>query len=153
MNARRLVFPSWYYFRTGYGTYFSFLLGVATTFVTIYYLAIDHMPFLKELFPNFWVFSIIGVVVGTVACILVGYAHLKRTQAYSAEVRVGVEANPYTRMTTPGKEEKVSWFAQNGLTHKRVYPTWPWHGTNRSPDIFATGIRNELDCALVKYRK
>lgn len=109
MNLRKLGFRSWYYFRTGYGTYFSFLLGVATTFVTVYYLAIEHMSFLKQIFPNFWIFSLIGSVAGTVACILIGYAHLKRTQAYSAEVTVGVEANPYTRKTTPGKEEKVSW--------------------------------------------
>ncbi len=109
MNARRLLFRSWYYFRTGYSTYISFLLGVATTFVTVYYLAIDHIAPLKELFPNFWTFSLAGSIVGVVVCVLVGYSHLKRTQAYSAEVTVGVEANPYTRMSTPGKELKVSW--------------------------------------------
>jgi len=37
------------------------------------------------------------------------------------------------------EEEVKTWFEENGLTYKRVYPTWPWHDVNRSRDIFATG--------------
>lgn len=39
------------------------------------------------------------------------------------------------------EQEVETWFVENGLTYKRVHPTW--HGVNRSRDIFATGIQTD----------
>jgi hypothetical protein len=107
MNLTRLLFRSWYYFRIGYGTYLTFLLGFATTIVTVYYLAINNIPALKSVFTSFWLFTILSVAVGVPLSVLGGWLHLKRSQAYSSEVDIGVEANPYYFKIIPGKEKEL----------------------------------------------
>jgi hypothetical protein len=91
----------------GYNTYLAFLLGFVTTIVTVYYLAINNIAFLKSVFPSFWLFSILALVVGVPLAIFMGLFHFKRSQAYSAEVDIGVEANPYYYKVTPGKEREL----------------------------------------------
>jgi len=108
LNVRQFLFRSWYYFRIGYGTYLTFLLGFATTIVTVYYLAINNIPALKSMFPSFLLFSILAIAIGVPLSILAGYTHFKRSRAYSAEVDIGVEANPYYYKVTPGKEREIS---------------------------------------------
>lgn len=107
MNLRRLLFRSWYYLRIGYSTYLTFLLGFATTVVTVYYLAINNIPFLKLIFTSFIVFSICAAAVGVPLSILAGYVHFKRSRAYSAEIDIAVETNPYYFKITPGKEREI----------------------------------------------
>jgi len=107
LNLRRLLFRSWYYFRIGYGTYLAFLLGFVSTIVTVYYLAINNIPFLKLIFPNFGLFSILALAFGVPLAIFSGYLHFKRSQAYSSEVDIAVEANPYYFKITPGKEKEM----------------------------------------------
>lgn len=108
MNLRRLLFRSWYYFRIGYATYLTFLLGFVSTIVTVYYLAINNIPLLKLIFPSFWLFSILAIVVGVPLAIFSGYFHFERSQAYSSEVDIGVEANPYYYKIIPGKEKDIA---------------------------------------------
>jgi hypothetical protein len=108
LNLRRIVFRLWYYFRIGYGTYLTFLLGFVSTIVTVYYLAINNIPFLKSIFPTFWLFGLLALAVGVPLAVSSGYAHFKRSQAYSAEVDIGVEANPYYYKITPGKEKDMT---------------------------------------------
>jgi hypothetical protein len=107
LNPRRLLFRAWYYFRVGYSTYLTFLLGFLTTIVTVYYLAINNISLLKLIFPSFWLFSILALSVGVPLSIFMGLFHFKRSQAYSAEVDIGVEANPYYYKVTPGKEREL----------------------------------------------
>ena len=107
MNLTRLLFRSWYYFRIGYGTYLTFLLGFATTIVTVYYLAINNIPALKTVFTSFWLFTILSVAVGVPLSVLGGWLHYKRSQAFSSEVDIAVEANPYYFKVTPGKERQI----------------------------------------------
>jgi len=101
-DLRRYLFRSWYYFRLGYGTYATFLLGYVTTLVTVYYLAIKNVPDLLELFPHFATFAVVATVVGGPVIVLIGWAHLKRSQAYSAELDISYEANPYLYKMYPG---------------------------------------------------
>jgi hypothetical protein len=108
LNLRRLLFRSWYYFRIGYGTYLTFLLGFVSTIVTVYYLAINNIPFLKLVFPSFWIFGVCALAVGVPLAVFSGYAHFKRSRAYSSEVDIGVEANPYLFKITPGKEKEMA---------------------------------------------
>jgi ABC-type branched-subunit amino acid transport system permease subunit len=61
----------------------------------VYYLAINNISLLKLIFPSFWVFSVLALSVGVPLAIFMGFFHFKRSQAYSAEVDIGVEANPY----------------------------------------------------------
>jgi hypothetical protein len=92
----------WYYFRIGYSTYLSFILGFATTFVTVYYLAITNVPVLQTLFPRFWIFAVIALLVGVPAACLIGWFHMKGSALWKSEVDITVEANPYLYKMYPG---------------------------------------------------
>jgi hypothetical protein len=59
------------------------------------------------IFPTFWLFSILAIVVGVPLAVFSGYFHFKRSEAYSSEVDIGVEANPYYYKITPGKEKDI----------------------------------------------
>ena len=89
------LFRSWYYFRTGWSTYFAFILAAINTLTVTYFLAIENYPSLKLIFPSFEVYVIIIVSVGIPLLILVGYAHFKRTKAFKSEIDVYLESNPY----------------------------------------------------------
>ena len=104
----RLIYRAWYYFRQGYSTYLTFILGYVSTFVTVYYLAIKDMPYLLNIFPHFSVFLVIGTVIGVPLSVAVGWLHLKRTRAWTAEVDIGVEANPYLYKLPPGHAKEVN---------------------------------------------
>jgi len=92
----------WYYFRIGYATYLTFLLGYVSTLITVYYLAIKNLPVLLHIFPDFSGFSAIATLIGAPASVIIGWLHLKRTQAYSAESEITVESSPYTYKLQPG---------------------------------------------------
>jgi hypothetical protein len=66
------------------------------------------MPVLKSLFSNFLVFSVLAAAVGVPLSILAGYLHFKRSRAYSSEVDISVEANPYYFKIIPGKEREIN---------------------------------------------
>lgn len=92
----------WYYFRMGYSTYLTFLLGYVSTIVTVYYLAIKNLPTLLDLFPHFVPFAVLATVIGVPLSVLIGWLHLKRSMIYSAEADVATESNPYTYKLSPG---------------------------------------------------
>ena len=92
----------WYYFRIGYATYLTFLLGYVSTLITVYYLAIKSLPYLLDIFPHFETFSLLATVIGAPASVIIGWLHLKRSQAYNAEADISVESSPYTYKLSPG---------------------------------------------------
>jgi hypothetical protein len=98
----RLLYRAWYYFRQGYSTYLTFLLGYASTLVTVYFLAIKNMPTLLDLFPHFAEFAIISTIVGVPLCVLIGWVHMKRSRLYSSEADIAVESSPYQYKLPPG---------------------------------------------------
>jgi hypothetical protein len=98
----RLVYRAWYYFRLGYSTYLTFLLGYFSTLVTVYYLAVRNMPPLLDLFPHFLEFAVLATVVGAPLAVVIGWIHLKRSRLFSSEQDIGVEANPYIYKLQPG---------------------------------------------------
>ena len=102
MKVWRFVSRMWYYFRLGYSTYLTFLLGFATTLVTVYYLAITSIPVLSSVFPHFWIFAVVALVVGIPAGCGIGWFHMKASALYRSELDISVEANPYLYKTYPG---------------------------------------------------
>ena len=90
-------FRSWYYFRMGWGTYFAFIFAAINTLVVTYYLAIERIPALLSIFPNFVHYVLIISVIGVPLLIIVGYIHYKRTLAFKSEIDIVVESNPYQR--------------------------------------------------------
>ena len=95
----------WYYFRMGYATYLTFLLGYISTLITVYYLAIKSVPDLLSIFPRFVPFAVLATATGVPFAVIIGWLHLKRSAAYSSEADIGVESNPYNYKVIPGKEE------------------------------------------------
>jgi hypothetical protein len=96
MNENR-GFRSWYYFRMGWGTYFAFIFAAINTLVVTYYLAIERIPALLTIFPNFLYYVLIISSIGVPLLIIVGYIHYKRTLAFKSEIDIVVESNPYQR--------------------------------------------------------
>jgi len=97
----------WYYFRIGYGTYLTFLLGFLTTTVTVYYLAIRSAPLLEAAFPTFIPFFIAAVLVGVPVGVLAGWFHMKRSKFYASEQDISVESSPYYYKLPPGYAREV----------------------------------------------
>tara|TARA_B110001454_G_scaffold153533_1_gene142822 strand:+ start:484 stop:975 length:492 start_codon:yes stop_codon:yes gene_type:complete len=95
--AKNKGFRAWYYFRNGWSMYFAFAFAAINTLVVTYYLAIEKAPILKELFPSFLHYLLIVVAVGVPLLISVGYVHYKKTSAFSNEVAVNFESNPFQR--------------------------------------------------------
>lgn len=101
-SVTRLISRAWYYFRLGYSTYLTFLLGYISTLITVYYLAIKNIPDLLVLFPRFVPFAALATVVGVPASVAIGWFHLKRSTLYSSEADISVEANPWNYKLPPG---------------------------------------------------
>lgn len=107
MNLATFISRVWFYFRMGYSTYLTFLLGYVSTLVTVYYLAIKNLPYLLNWFPKFESFIVFATLIGVPLCVGIGWVHLKRSSLYSSEVDIGVESNPYYTKLTPGKEQEA----------------------------------------------
>tara|TARA_B100000953_G_C17735833_1_gene330494 strand:+ start:55 stop:555 length:501 start_codon:yes stop_codon:yes gene_type:complete len=101
---KSIGFRSWYYFRTGWSTYFAFILAAVNTLTVTYFLAIDNYPALKAVFPSFEQYIVIIVTIGIPLLIFIGYLHYKRTQAFRSELDVNIESNPYQRRNTVNAE-------------------------------------------------
>ena len=95
MMKKALAFRSWFYFRMGWSTYFAFIFAAINTLVVTYYLAIERLPVLKEIFPTFATYVIILVTIGVPILILIGYVHYKKSGAFKAEADINMEANPH----------------------------------------------------------
>jgi len=97
----------WFYFRIGYATYLTFLLGVINTLIVVWYLAIQQAPEIQNLFGHFVPFAVFTILVGGPLSVLVGWLHLKKSSAYASEMDIGVEANPYYYKFPPGYTKEV----------------------------------------------
>jgi len=104
---KRLPFRGWFYYRTGYSTYIVLLVGLVNVLTTTYYLAINNIPSLSYIFPNFLTYILTIIVIGVPFTILVGYVHFKKSPSYSSEADITVEANPYYYKLPPGFWKEV----------------------------------------------
>jgi len=91
----RLCYRIWFYFRMGWATYFAFIFAAINTIVVTYFLAIDNLPFLKEVFPSFLIYGVTMMGIGIPLLIIIGYAHFKKSGAYRAEADINIESNPH----------------------------------------------------------
>jgi hypothetical protein len=97
---QRRGFRGWFYFRTGWSTYFVFILAAINTLTVTYFLAVDNYPLLKVIFPTFEQYTLITVSIGIPLLILVGYLHFKRSLAFKSELDIQTESNPYLSRNT-----------------------------------------------------
>ena len=99
-----LLFRGWYYFRNGWSVYFDFIFAAINTLTVTYYLAIENIPILQNIFPSFLYYVITVVLLGVPLLILIGYAHYKKSRAYRSEASVNFESNPFPRRTLINSE-------------------------------------------------
>ena len=97
MVVKNVGFRSWYYFRTGWSTYFAFIFAAVNTLTVTYFLAIENYPSLTTIFPSFIQYVLIISSISVPLLIIVGYIHYKRTLAFKSEIDIVVESNPYQR--------------------------------------------------------
>jgi|TARA_Y100001949_G_C15761960_1_gene232578 hypothetical protein len=101
---QNLLFRSWFYFRTGWQTYFAFILAAINTLTVTYFLAIDNYPSLKTVFPTFEIYILIILSIGIPLLVLIGFVHFKRSRSFKSEVDILVESNPYQKRNTVNSE-------------------------------------------------
>jgi len=89
------LFRIWYYLRTGYKQYFAFIFAGLNMMIITYFLAIERAPFLKEIFPSFYTYAVVLVIVGLPILIFSGFLHYKRLGAYKSQQEVTHESNPF----------------------------------------------------------
>ena len=94
---KNLGFRGWFYFRTGWATYFAFIVAAINALTVTFFLAIENYPSLSVIFPTFVHYIVIVVGVGIPILVLVGYVHFKRSKSYRAEADVFIETNPHLR--------------------------------------------------------
>lgn len=108
LGRQNLGFRAWFYFRQGWATYFAFLFAAINTMVVTYYLAIENISALKDIFPTFWAYLIVVGSIGVPVLILIGYVHYKKVGAYNAEADVTQESQPFNFKLHPGYETVVT---------------------------------------------
>lgn len=84
----------WYEFRNGHGIYLSFLLSFTNFFLITYSLLVSEVPFLRGLFPELWMFGVVGLFVYVPVAVFVGRWHNKRQLGIDSEI--AALANPVT---------------------------------------------------------
>ena len=82
-------------FQTGYG-FIQLPLGLFSFATTIYYLLINNVPFLKTIFPEFWVFLIVGSCIGLPSCLLIGQWYIG-----SPLNKASTRTNPFSTHLVP----------------------------------------------------
>ncbi len=103
----KLGFRTWYYFKTGWSMYFAFIFAAINTLVVTYYLAIEKIPILVQLFPSFFHYLLMSFLIGVPILITIGYLHYKKIPAYSTEVDIATESHPYFYKLPPGFQPVV----------------------------------------------
>ena len=94
---KNLGFRGWFYFRTGWATYFAFIVAAINALTVTFFLAIEEYPSLNVIFPTFFHYVVIVVGIGVPLLIIVGYVHYKRSKSFRAEQDILVEASPHFR--------------------------------------------------------
>ena len=138
-------FRAWFYFRTGYTMYFAFIIAAINTLTVTYYLAVEKVPILVEIFPTFLHYVVIFVAIGIPILVATGYSHFKRTSARKAEVDISVETNPYLIRILVNSEYilKLNLKLSNLLLKSQTGQTLSEKETSELLDI-----QNELDSFL-----
>ena len=90
-------FRGWFYFRTGWATYFAFIVAAVNALTVTFFLAIEKYPSLSVIFPTFFHYIVIVAGIGIPILVIVGYVHFKKSNAFRAEADVLIETNPHIR--------------------------------------------------------
>ena len=105
---KNLGFRGWFYFRTGWATYFAFIVAAINALTVTFFLAIEKYPSLNVIFPTFFHYIVIVVAVGVPVLVLIGYIHFKKSKSFRAEMDILVETSPHFRRMLQNTEVLLS---------------------------------------------
>jgi hypothetical protein len=91
----------------GWSTYFAFIFSAVNTLIVTYYLAIENIPALSNVFPSFSNYAISMILVGVPILVLFGYLHFKKSQAFTSEQDIVYETSPYFFKLPKGHQREV----------------------------------------------
>ena len=94
---KNLPFRGWFYFRTGWATYFAFIVAGINALTVTFFLAIENYPLLSVIFPTFFHYIVIVAGIGVPLLVLVGYVHFKKSKSFRAEQDILIETSPHIR--------------------------------------------------------
>ena len=94
---KNLAFRGWFYFRTGWATYFAFIVAGINALTVTFFLAIESYPSLSVIFPTFFHYILIVVSIGVPVLVIVGYIHFKKSKSFRAEQDILIETSPHIR--------------------------------------------------------
>ena len=94
---KNLAFRGWFYFRTGWATYFAFVVAAVNALTVTFFLAVENYPALNSIFPTFFHYVAIVGGIGIPVLVLVGYIHFKKSKSFKAEQDVLIETSPHIR--------------------------------------------------------
>lgn len=83
------------------------IVGIINILTSTYYLSIEQIPVLLNIFPTFESYLLLVASIGIPLVGIVGWIHLKKVGTYAAEQNVSVEANPYNFKLLPGYYKEV----------------------------------------------
>ena len=101
-------FRWWFYTKMGFRAYFAFILTGINTITITYFLAIDKIPFLQNIFTSFSVYVLYFILVGIPLVTFVGYLHFRKLPGFQTESEVRIENNPYVYRLPPGWNKNVN---------------------------------------------
>ncbi len=94
---KNLAFRGWFYFRTGWATYFAFIVAAINALTVTFFLAIEKYPPLSVIFPTFFYYVVIMIAIGAPVLVLIGYIHYKKSKSFRAEQDILIETSPHIR--------------------------------------------------------
>ena len=120
-RKKSMSFRAWFYFRTGWATYFAFIFAAVNTLVVTYYLAIDNISFLQQIFPTFGHYVISVILIGIPVLVGAGYIHFKKSPGFKSEADIAIESNPHARRNLLNTEAIIaSYLFSNDLMMKML---------------------------------
>lgn len=92
------VFRAWRYYRDGHNLYISKPMSIFNFLTVTYYLMMERVPFLKQVFTHFYIFSIFTFTVLVASSIYLGWWNMRRRKGspFGVEQILAVESNPQT---------------------------------------------------------
>lgn len=106
--AKISFFRYLFYFRSAFQLYFAFIFTGVNTLVITYYLALENVPALKDVFPNFAIYAVVLVLIAIPTLTMVGYSHFKKMAGYKSQQEITHEYNPYVYKLGPGHIKHVT---------------------------------------------
>ena len=102
MPRLRKVLRSFSYFRTGYVTYFSFLVGIVNVLSSTYFLAVENSAIIKSIFPTFEMYILVAILAGCPVVTAIGWFHFKKAGTFASEESIKIQNHTYTYSWTAG---------------------------------------------------